>query len=215
MTFLELCQRLRQEVGAAGTGPASVTGQHGEYARLIGWIQQAWREIQIRRDDWQFAWAEGEIEMEDGYREYALPSDWASFIPGTIYLDDRQLTLLAYPDFRRRYRQQAPSEPRHITVTPDKVLTLSSAVQIDAPPAPGQLLTFEYYRKPQELAANGDTPRMPARHHMLIVYRAMVQYGLYENAGEVVQQGMAGAEPLLRDLERTQLPIVSMPGALA
>lgn len=215
MTFLELCQRLRQEVGAAGTGPASVTGQHGEYARLIGWIQQEWTQIQTERPDWQFAWAEGEIEMEDGYREYALPNDWASFIPGTIYLDDRKLTLLGYPDFRRRYRSGAPSVPQHITVTPDKVLTLSAAVQIDAPPAPGQVLTFEYYRKPQQLTANGDVPRLPSRYHMLIVYRAMVQYGLYENAGEVVQQGMANAARLMSRLERTELPDASMPGALA
>lgn len=215
MTFLELCQRLRQEVGAAGSGPASVTGQHGEYARLVGWVQQAWTEVQTKRPDWLFMWAEGEIEMEDGYREYALPNDWASFIPGTIFLGDRRLRLLPYPEFRRRYRSEAPAEPRHITVTPDQVLTLSSSVQIDAPPAPGQTLSFEYYRSPQQLTANDDLPRLPEPYHMLIVYRAMVQYGLYENAGEVVQQGMVNAGPLMLQLERTQLPAVTMAGALA
>lgn len=215
MTFLELCQRLRQEVGAAGTGPAAVTGQHGESARLVGWIQQEWVNLQSKRPDWQFSWAEGEIEMEDGYREYALPSDWAIFVPGTIYLENRPLVLLPYAEFRRRYRTPPEGEPRHLTVRPDRVMTLSSAVQIDAPPAPGQVLSFEYYRKPQVLAANGDVPRLPANFHMLIVYRAMIQYGMYENAPEVVQQGSANANAMMPELERTQLPRVELAGSLA
>jgi hypothetical protein len=131
MTFLELCQRLRQEVGAAGSGPAAVTGQHGESARLVGWIQQAWTDLQAKRPNWQFAWQIGEIEMEDGYREYALPADWQSFVRETIYLDDRRLGLLPWSEFRRRYRNPPENEPRHITVRPDRVLTLSSAVQLD------------------------------------------------------------------------------------
>ncbi|TDX29101.1 hypothetical protein DFO67_108145 [Modicisalibacter xianhensis] len=215
MTFLELCQRLRQEVGAAGAGPASVTGQHGEYARLIGWIQQAWLEIQNLRTDWRFAWAEGAITMEDGFRDYALPDDFASFIADTIYLDDAPLTLLPYRIFRRHYRNASPSRPRHITVTPGDVLRLAGALQIDAPPGEGEVLTFEYYRTPQALTANSDVPRMPEPYHMLIVYKAMVQYGLFENAPEVVQQGNSQMQPLLTELHNRELPGIDMPGALA
>ncbi|QJQ93915.1 MULTISPECIES: hypothetical protein [Halomonadaceae] len=215
MTFLELCQRLRQEVGAAGTGPAAVTGQHGEYARLIGWIQQAWMEIQTRRTDWRFSWAEGEVELESGYRDYALPDDFARFIPGTIYLDDRQLTLLPYSEFRRRFRKAAPERPRHITVTPGDVMRLGGALTFDGMPSEDETLSFEYFRKPQVLSANGDTPRLPEEHHMAIVYRAMTQYGLYENAPEVIQQGASNEARLMNEIERSQLPAVVLPGGLA
>jgi hypothetical protein len=215
MTFLELCQRLRQEVGAAGAGPASVTGQHGEYARLIGWIQQAWLEIQNLRQDWRFAWAEGVIPMEDGYRDYALPDDFAHFIPETIFLDDTPLTLLPYRVFRRLYRKSSPDRPRHITVTPGDVLRLASAIQIDASPGEGEVLSFEYYRAPQALTANTDVPRLPEPYHMLIVYKAMMQYGLYENAPEVIQQGSTQAQPLLTQLHNRELPAVGLAGALA
>ena len=215
MTFLQLCQRLRQEVGAAGTGPASVTGQHGEYQRLIDWVRDAWREIQIERRDWQFAWAQGEIPMEDGYRDYALPEDFGSFGADTIYLDDKPLTLLPYRVFRQRFRETTPERPRFITVTPNDVLRLSHAVTIDALPGEGEVLSFEYYRLPQTLTANGDVPRMPEAYHMLIVYRAMVQYGLYENAGEVVQQGRMNAQRMMTYLGHDELPGLSLPGALA
>ncbi|WP_043530471.1 hypothetical protein [Litchfieldella xinjiangensis] len=215
MTFLQLCQRLRQEVGAAGTGPAAVTGQHGEAQRLIGWIQQAWTEIQATRPDWRFAWAEGLIELESGYRDYALPDDFASFIPDTIYLDDRELTLLPYSEFRRRFRNAAPAQPRHITVTPGDVMRLGGVLHFDGTPGEGERLSFEYYRSPQELVTGSDVPRLPLEYHMLIVYRAMIQYGLYENAGEVVQQGMSNANRLMTEVERTQLPSVSFAGPLA
>lgn len=215
MTFLELCQRLRQEVGAAGVGPAAVKAQHGEAARLISWISQAWTEIQTEHRDWRFAWAMGEVMMEDGYRDYPLPNDFGSFIPETIYLGDRRLTLLPYRIFRQRFRKPTVQEPKHLTVTPDDTLRTGGVLSIDGIPDENDALTFEYYRKPQVLAENGDVPRLPEEYHMLIVYQAMIQYGLYENAGEVVQQGSANTQRILRLITDSELPDMTLPGALA
>ncbi|WP_445012172.1 phage adaptor protein [Vreelandella stevensii] len=215
MTFLELCQRLRQEVGAAGNGPAAVNGQNGEALRLVNWIRQAWLEIQSQRTDWGFAWAAGEIEMENGYREYALPDNFATFIPDTVYLGSVPLKVISYPEFRRHYRQESPGQPRYITVKPSGSASLNSAVELDATPGATEFLTFEYYRTPQLLAANNDTPRLPAHHHMAIVYRAMIQYGLYENAPEVVQQGQINLDRAMNDVARTQLPAMKLGGPLA
>ncbi|WP_404466263.1 hypothetical protein LG331_08235 [Vreelandella aquamarina] len=215
MTFLELCQRLRQEVGAAGSGPAAVSGQNGEAQRLVNWIRQAWLEIQSQRADWAFAWATGEIEMEDGYREYALPNNFASFIPETIYLEDRRLRLITYPEFRRHFRKAKQEVPRYITVKPSGAASLDSSVEIDANPGETQFLTFEYFRLPQSLSLNTDVPRLPDHYHMAIVYRAMIQYGMYENAPEVVQQGQLNLERVMTDVARTQLPAMELGGPLA
>lgn len=215
MTYLDLCQRLRQEVGAAGDGPAAVTGQHGEYKRFIDWVRQEWIGIQTTYPDWRFAWAEGMIEMEDEFRDYSLPGDFGAFIEGTIFMDDRPITLLPYRVFRQRFRNASPTTPRYITVTPVDVLRLNSKVQIDAAPGQGQKLWFEYYRSPQVLQGNTDIPRLPTEYHMLIVYQAMVQYGMYENAAEVVQQGASNVARLMNDMLRSELPTIRTPGALA
>ncbi|WP_277810689.1 hypothetical protein [Chromohalobacter canadensis] len=210
MTFLELCQRLRQEVGAAGTGPAAVTGQHGEMQRLIGWVQQAWREIQAEQQEWRFAWAEGEVELSAGFRDYSLPADFDRWVEDSLYIGDDRLRVLNYDDFRHRYREPADEQPiSAATILPDMTMRLSRAPTTDA------TLTFEYYRTPQELTNASDVPRMPARYHLLIVYRAMIQYGLYENAPEVVQQGNSNASRMMRDLMQSELGEIELPGALA
>ncbi|MCD6006908.1 phage adaptor protein [Halomonas sp. IOP_31] len=210
MTFLELCQRLRQEVGAAGTGPATVTGQNGEMQRLIGWIQQAWREIQTEQQEWRFAWAEGEVELSAGFRDYDLPDDFDHWVEDTLRIGDRPVRALDYPDFRRLHREPANEQAiGSVCVTPDNKLRLSSL------PAAEVTLSFEYFRTPQELTDNGDVPRMPPRYHLLIVYRAMMQYGLYENAPEVVQQGNSNASRLMGDMMMSELPPMTFAGALA
>lgn len=199
MDYLTLCQRLRQEVGAAGTGPANVNGQSGEYARLIGWTRDAWNEIQAERRRWRFAWAEGEIEVDDDLRKYPLPSDFESWDDTTLRLGDRLLCVLPWGDFRERFR-----EPRgaiqYASIAPDDTFHLNAL-----PDGPG-VVTFEYWRTPQPLENGTDTPRLPERFHMAIVYRAMIQYGLYENAPEVVQQARLNYQKVMSSMEVSQLP---------
>ncbi|MHB0775426.1 phage adaptor protein [Halomonas sp. WWR20] len=210
MTFLELCQRLRREVGAAGSGPATVTGQNGEYLRLIGWIAQAWQEIQAERRDWRFAWSETEIEVSPEFRDYPVPDDFEHWIPETLRIGINQLRPMEYSDFRARYREPSnASAPSVITLLPD------NRIRLDTSPPATSLLAFEYFRTPQVLTENGDVPRLPERYHMLIVYRAMIQYGLFENAPEVVQQGGANASRLMSDMLISELPSMEIGGALA
>jgi len=38
MTYLQLVQALHREAGLAGSAPASVSGQAGMAAKLVGWI---------------------------------------------------------------------------------------------------------------------------------------------------------------------------------
>ena len=49
-TYLQLCQKLRQECEVGGTGPSAVTGQTGELARLVTWIADAYTELQQEYD---------------------------------------------------------------------------------------------------------------------------------------------------------------------
>ncbi|MFC0268577.1 phage adaptor protein [Kushneria aurantia] len=209
MTYLELCQRLRQEVGAAGTGPANVNGQSGEYARLIGWVDQAWREIQAARTEWRFAWAEGAVELTPEFRDYSVPDDMARWLPETLRIGTDSVHALEYAESRERFRTPGGSAPWLATLLPD------GRIRLDSFPREVSLLTFEYYRTPQVLTANSDAPRLPERFHLLIVYRAMIQYGLYENAPEVVQQGARNSQQMMMDMESSELPPLALAGALA
>lgn len=207
MTFLYLCQRLRQEAGAAGTGPASVDGQSGEHRRLIDWVRSAWRDIQTERERWRFAWAEASVEVEPAFREHSLPDDFGEWDDATLRLGDTALTVLPWAVFRERFRDPQGAL-RYVSIAPDDMLHLNAA--------PGQAgtITFEYWRTPQELVEASDVPRLPARFHMVIVYRALLHYGLYENAPEVVQAARVGESRLLTQMEGAELPLMTLGGPL-
>ena len=210
MTFLELCKRLRQEVGAAGTGPAAVTGQHGEYQRLIGWIKQAWHELQLERREWRFAWAEASIDLDPDFRDYSPPGDIDHWDAETVRIGSNRLRVIEWSMFRERFRDDSNGDkPAVITRLPNGTLRL------DTTPATADTLMFEYFRTPQELTANGDTPRMPEEYHLLIVYRAMLAYALYENAPEVAQAARIGEQQILPQMMLRELPQMKLGGPLA
>ena len=56
MTFLELVQRYRQEIGGArgSSGPVTVVGQVGELKRAVDNIADAWVKIQNLHPNWKF-----------------------------------------------------------------------------------------------------------------------------------------------------------------
>jgi len=208
VTFLELCQRLRQEVGAAGSGPASVSSQHGEYARLVSWVQQAWREIQLERHRWRFAWAEASIETAPDFRTYSPPADLDEWDESTLMCAGNQLKAWPWGEFRKRYAFDSGQEsPGAITRKPDGTIILDAS-----PAAENQPLTFEYWRTPQVLTEGGDVPRLPERYHMVIVYRAMLYYALYENAPEVAQAARNGESTILTEMEKLELPAMDIFG---
>lgn len=204
MTFLEMCQRLRQEAGAAGTGPANVAGQSGEGARLVGWVATSWEEIQ-REQYWKFDWAQGAVRLNTLDTMFSLPADLDVWNPDSLKFQGRPIHVVAWSDLEK----QSANAFHQVAISPDQVLHLNAAAEAEKD------LTFEYWRTPQMLSGNGDVPRMPTRFHMLIVWRALVHYALYENAPEVLQRARLMSAQLENDLQHSQLPKVETGPALA
>jgi hypothetical protein len=129
---------------------------------------------------------------------------------GTIRCNGLPLKVLTWPEFRGRFAQDSEQvSPSFVAQRPDGVLVL------DTTPETSGEIAFEYWRTPQVLALGADVPRLPDQYHLVIVYRAMLFYGLYENAPEMVQAARSGEAGLHRDMTQTQLPIVEFAGPLA
>jgi hypothetical protein len=63
MTYLELCHALCREAGIPSETLEEVTGNVGELDRVCHWIQQAWDELRMHREDWQ--WPRGLAKKDD------------------------------------------------------------------------------------------------------------------------------------------------------
>lgn len=223
MNSLELAQELESEaVGIRSIAAFNPTAS-GESGRLCNWIKQAHEEIQNAFDDWRWmrvGWTLNTVAGTDSY-SYGSCTDaltgtaisrFARWYGGdlitSIYLQSagagtkRWLTWLEWDDFRQLYkRQPIPNgSPAFWTVNPQN--------QIVFGPTPDGVYVVggDYHRSPLDFTDGADTPEFPSRFHRLVVWWALMKYGLYESAPEVIARAKSEKSMLWRSLQDDQRP---------
>lgn len=217
MNKLELVQRLSLESSASGTVTTTV-GQQGESLRLVTWIDQAWQDIQRMDNQWKWmrktAGPTNLVQDRAIYAPADAPfslTDFGDWLPDSfrIYqgtVDNEQiLTQYPYERFRDTYiygtTRNTNGYPIAITIVPDKSLRV--ALQ---PNSTNYFLSGEYYSKPSVMAADTDTPDIPERYHMMIVWGALVDYGGFESSPEAYTRAKERYTELKDDLIINQGP---------
>lgn len=123
------------------------------------------------------------------------------------------MSYIDYEDYRNAYQYGAlrsvETRPMVISITPSKSLTLGPTPDI------GYTVVGDYYHAPSEMSANSDVPSLPTKFHMAIVYKAMLSYGMFEAATEVIQRAVAENEKWTRRILFDQMPELTQHGALA
>jgi hypothetical protein len=233
VTYIQLIQRLWQEAGASGTspGPTTVTGATGETLRLANWIAEAWMEIQRKHRDWGWMRSSASFTTVAGQMQYPLGSGagtvgvtaathgmWAvgtgrSYVTATGNTSEAFVDPIDYDVWRDHWNfggfRSSRARPYEVAVAPDKSLCLGPNVDSI------YTVTHDYFTAPVALSADADTPSMPDRFHMAIVWRALMEYGSYENAPEAYDRGEKNFKSLMRELEADRLPQMQWAGALA
>lgn len=197
MTFLEMVKELVRTGGIAGqSGPVSVAGQTGEYARAVEFVRQANDEICSLHADWLFLWAHADQSVSTALVD--PPADLATWDVERFMLDGEPLPALDWSAYTPE--DVDPHRPAHAILRPDNKLLLH--------PAPDQAYTlaFDYWRAADILSADTDEPPFPARYHRAVVGRALILLGNYEFAQDVTQQGQEMYQMHMEQLERHQLP---------
>jgi hypothetical protein len=224
MDFITLCQRTAEKAGIPGGVPTAITNQTGESLRVVNWVNDAWEAIQNRRKSWLWMKQTKTFSTVLGTRTYSLTDLSLNTVPFGRWLEksfriyltsagqggERRLTWCPYEDFRNYYLfgsiNALQSLPIEFTIGPDRSLTLG--------PIPDGIYTVtgEYQLGAARMAANADTPGMPAQFHMLIVWEALKLYALYESAQEALEAARRGAGALWDELEDNQLdPMLGPP----
>lgn len=205
MNFLELAQETRRLSGVGGTGPVNVELANGIELKIVNYVANAWLDIQAHPKNWKWMWADYEVLRDPGpgsdplqtiidTREYALIDvDWLRVKTFRSYLtsagiDDRQrMTFVPWSRFRQRYNVVNEDAGRPVQVSREP----SGDLVVWPKPDAIYSIEFEYFKNPQLLVANADTPEMPEKYHMLIVYEALKRFGKAENAEEILALGEA------------------------
>jgi hypothetical protein len=224
MTFLEMVRRLRQECGVSGSDPASVVNLTGEHLRLKNYINQAWMDIQTLHTNWKFMQQDISFVTQAGKQRYStqemLIASFGSYKKDcfTIYPEgdqsqEQDLPYMEYDKFKRMYMFGSMatqlSKPYVFSESPQGDILLGNT------PDTTYRITGEGFAMPTQMANDLDRPVSPGWSHMAIVYKAMMKYGQYEAAPEVLAQGMAGYNELIARLAIDQLPTLDFGGTLA
>lgn len=206
MNFLQLTQELRQEVGYAGLGPTAVTGQTGDYAKLVSWVNRAYQEIQNKWLDWKFLWASGSITLALNTGLYDAPATNGMINEDSFYIGTTKLTLVDYEEYRQMkglYDSLATGTPREFTIRPDGKLLFFPAPNLAAV---GKVVNFEYQKAGTKLAIETDNPLIPPAYQDTILWRAKMYWAEFEEAQPQYQQALSNFTQAMFRLEAAQLP---------
>lgn len=229
-TFLALCQRVASDSGTiSGAFPTTVTGQTGRLGKIVRWTADAWRSIQNASGSWRWMRSEFSGSTVVGQVRYTAAQmsiasrfgEWICNGPDeqrfSIYLtasgvsDQGALKFLEWDTFYVKCLRgtQTNGKPTYFSIAPDNQLCLS--------PPPDAVYTVQgpYRKSAQELTADADEPEMPSRFHDLIADVALISLDTHDEAPQQLSLHQMRRAPKFSELERDQLPRLTLAGALA
>lgn len=221
MNFLALVQRVHSESLRSTTAPTAVTGGNDKAVRMVNAVADAWTELQSEQD-WKWMRASIDAPLIVGQQTYTAAELGISTRFGRWRKEDETYNARLYPagspnalwdmqwcdlDSLRQhyvYRNMGQSTPL--------VWTIDETERFIVGPAPAQAyqLRADYWKEPSMLAANDDEPDMPARFHMLLVWRALKEIAKSDAAPEVLSRAEANYAQIHDKLvfDQARLPYV-------
>jgi len=227
LTFIQAVNRLRGECGITGSDLTSLAGLSGVNLRCKQWINDAYVELQAKQQDWEWLRASFSFVTVASQQVYTttdagIAATFGKWVPDSLrcYITasgySTEQFLRHQPDYEAwrdvwqfGANRTVTGQPVEFAITPAKSLGLTPIPADDS-----YTILGDYYKMPAELSADSDTPAMPGQFHMILVYMAMMSYGVDEAATEIYQRGELKHRELLRKLMDDQLPNVCLPEPL-
>lgn len=228
-TFLQLCQQVARDSGViSGVRPTTTVGQTDQMKQIVEWVKDAWVGVQTEmRWPWmRSAFSGVTVAGTSTYSPTAVAPGWAitdwsawvtdpycvsMYLTSTGVSDEGFLGKIDYVDWRRKYflGSQTNNRPTEYSVTPTGLFALGAV------PDAVYTVRGEYWRVPQVFSADADVPTgLPEEYKNLIVYRALQQFGEYDEAANAVNAAARNYADMLLRMQRDLLPEVRIGGYL-
>jgi len=214
LTYLQIVNRVRREAGVPGTALASIAQAVGDSARVVDWVNDVWRDVQLLPYNWKWMRGAAVGSLAPGVMGYTLDElagaggdRFSSWRPQTrsyqpVASDPANptnewgLTWLPYDVFRGRFLvgDHMAGAPAFYAESP------TGQLMIGPKPDIAYTARADYWKSPQALVADDDMPEMPGQHHSMLVWRALAEYGAYDAAPEVLGRAADRSESMLTAL---------------
>ena len=99
-TFLQLATSLQVLSGTSGSAQPTVAGATGEWQRMCKWISDAYLELQMERQDWEWMQADATFNTVIGQQAYSPFSTSPFAVQFTTTIGGVSSTQTGIPDFR-------------------------------------------------------------------------------------------------------------------
>lgn len=220
-TKLQLAQFLRQEAQIPGItlgSPSSTVGQTGELLRLVTWIDRVYEDIQRISPYWNFLRAEFEkTGIISGTQNYSATTlgftdfknwhldDMRIWLTATGATDEQEIFYRPWEEFRRVYRfgsaRTQSGRPSEFTIKPDKTISFWPV------PDASYTLAGEYFKVPDTMTADSDTPVWQDRDFdIIIMWKALLDYARDYVEPNKEDQAIEEYDRLLANLKHEYLP---------
>lgn len=233
MNYLELVQRAIKESGAHLDMPDTLSGIDGLQSRFADWVNQAWVEMQMERPEWQFRQDESAITLDPLALDdevIALPDNldpvfednWRFIALGDVYIHNaadsdsvpeklHYVTWNRWPDVYGRYaayrayninNDSTEGKPVWYTINPEGNLQVY--------PRPDKAYQIQFFapKAIQELETDTDEPYLDEEYRLAIVFRSMMEYGLYHDDRTVFERARNKYRSYKKALEYRYMPDV-------
>lgn len=184
MNRLDLCRRVILESGVTNLTLGTTLNQVGEPANFVNWVDDAWEEVQGLLN-WPSLWERATLtipadgsSVDGGLPEWRYDKD-----DGVTRIGDAPLVFLPYADFKTMYRTVTAGVPSAWTIQPDRTFALNAIVSAETS------VTVERFSLPGRFTADANEPALPREHQMMIVWRALMLYGGFDESGAAYQRG--------------------------
>lgn len=201
-TFFDLCEQLVEDAGISGNF-TSVTGQTGEFQRVVNWVIRATTSVEGKWFDWDFLHTFYTFNTVVGISDYPAPADhnlWDNADTAKIPAEEMSLEFIMWTRKKKDPVALVAGTPWEYTVLPDKALRL-----YDTPTEIIQI-GIEYWKRPTILVDSLDEPRIPVQFRDIIVAQALIYYANYESADEVKVQATESYADRMTQLESHSAP---------
>jgi len=186
-TYLQLCKRVREACGFAGSGPTHTTGQTGQNLEIVNSVLNADVETQSRWPNYNFMLISATFSTVAGQSSYTSTTtgwpanlsrwdlDHMAINPGQV--NGFLLTPMDYRDYLQsgQFKIYKNSIPSVIIDAPGKLILLP-------PPDGVYSIVASYFRQPVEMTSDTSVSIIPVQYHSLIAFTAIKELAIrYEN----------------------------------